>query len=44
MDLGLGLQASCGVLLASGKHNLHNGVQPTPQEIDSFVSRQMLNL
>ena len=44
MDLGLGLQASCGALLASGKHNLHNGVQPIPREIDCFVSRRMLQI
>lgn len=44
MDLGLGLQASCGALLASGKHNLHNGVQPIPREIDCFVSRRMLHI
>lgn len=43
MDLGLGLQASCGALLASGKHSLHKGVQPVPREIDRAVSRRMLS-
>lgn len=42
MDLGLGLQASCGALLASGRHGLHKGVQPIPVEIDRAVSRRML--
>ncbi len=44
MDLGLGLQASCGALLASEKHSLHRGVQPIPREIDVAVSRRMLAL
>ena len=43
MDLGLGLQASCGALLASGTHSLHKGVQPVPSEIDRAVSRRMLS-
>ena len=42
MDLGLALQACCGARHATDGSQLHNGVQPVPQDIDCFVSRQML--
>lgn len=43
MDIGLGLQAACARLIATGAKGLIDGMQTVPAQINEMISRMSLN-